>query len=47
MHPEMYETGREVFVWLGKWAATQEDLDPRDVLPLWSSVYNVVSVMAN
>ena len=47
IHPEIYEIGWEVLVWLSKWAAIQEDLDLKDVLPLWLSVYNVVSVMAN
>lgn len=47
MHPEMYATGREAWVKLGNWVATQGDPDLKDIFPLWSSVYNVVSVMAN
>ena len=47
MHPEMYQTGREAMIRLGNWVAGQKDPDLWDVFPLWSSVYNVVSVMAN
>lgn len=47
MHPEMYDTGWEVLLQLGNWMAMQENLDLKEVFPLWSSVYNVVSIMAN
>lgn len=47
MHPDMYATGREAMVKLGQWASDTNHTEMMSVLPLWPSVFSVVSVMVN
>lgn len=47
MYPDMYHTGREALVRLGRWAASAEIPEISEVLAVWPSVYNVASIMAN
>ncbi|KAF8121181.1 hypothetical protein EV363DRAFT_1406522 [Boletus edulis] len=47
MHPNMYVTGREALVQLGKWAAEEGQTDMLDVLKIWPTVFSVGSIVAN
>ncbi|KAF8122726.1 hypothetical protein EV363DRAFT_1404742 [Boletus edulis] len=47
MHPDMYVTGREALVQLGKWAAEEGQTDMLDVLKIWPTVFSVGSIVAN
>ena len=47
MHPDMYCTSREAMVKLGHWLEAKGQQDILSVLPIWPSIYNVVSVIAN
>ncbi|KAI5990946.1 hypothetical protein EDD15DRAFT_2197737 [Pisolithus albus] len=47
IHPRMYEAGREVLIRLNDLANRRDDADMRSILPIWSSVYNSVSIMVN
>lgn len=47
MHPDMYLAGREAMLKLGKWTEDNEQADMSSILPIWPSVFSVVSVMVN
>ncbi|KAN0074435.1 hypothetical protein V8E55_011847 [Tylopilus felleus] len=47
MHLDMYHTGREALVRLGRWAASAEKPEISEILAVWPSVYNIASIMAN
>ncbi|KAI5981033.1 hypothetical protein EDD15DRAFT_2204717 [Pisolithus albus] len=47
IHPHMYEAGREVLIRLNDLANRRDDADMRSILPIWSSVYNSMSIMVN
>ncbi|KAI5982968.1 hypothetical protein EDD15DRAFT_2202449 [Pisolithus albus] len=47
IHLRMYEAGCEVLIRLNDLANRRDDADMRSILPIWSSVYNSVSIMVN
>ncbi|KAF8433103.1 hypothetical protein L210DRAFT_3341178, partial [Boletus edulis BED1] len=47
MHLDIYATGREALVQLGRWATECGETDMQLALVIWPSVYSVASVMAN
>ncbi|KAI5995023.1 hypothetical protein EDD15DRAFT_2195663 [Pisolithus albus] len=47
IHLRMYEAGREVLIRLNDLANRRDDADMRSILPIWSSVYNSMSIMVN
>lgn len=47
MHPDMYRIGREAMIKLWEGVSASEATGTLDVLRLWTSIYNSLSVMAN
>lgn len=47
MHPEMYEAGRQAISKLGRWSSEQDNAEMNAILPIWPSIFNVMSVMVN
>ena len=47
MHPDMYATGREALVRLGRWASESGEDDVKQVSAIWPSIFSVASVMVN
>ncbi|KAH7904967.1 hypothetical protein BJ138DRAFT_984935, partial [Hygrophoropsis aurantiaca] len=48
MHPNLYKAGREVMVKFGQELDLTTDLDGlEELLPVWGSVFNAVSVISN
>jgi hypothetical protein len=47
MHPDMYKASRETMLQLGRWTEDKEQGDMKAILPIWPSIFSVVSVMVN
>lgn len=47
MHPNMYMSSREAMLKLGQWTMKTDKAHMKSVLPIWPSVFSVMSVMVN